>query len=327
MEKNEKLEVRKAVMLVLAAIFITGMTIILTRSEVLQKPVKPIIPAQTALNAVSGWLEVSTIKQDNNQFTAVAVDCLDKIYAGVKSSESFHLAIFSADGKLLEIIPAANQISGIATAADGTIYVAAENQISVIPAGGPKTQIKKWPCPDNKTILTSLAADDKHVFAADAGNRQVYVYARDGKLINTVKGTDGFIVPSPYFDVVADGSSGFWVANPGRHQLENYTAEGRFIAMWQGDKPDTFLGCCNPAHFQLMSKGRIVTCEKGLVRIRIFGPDGKLESEVCGAEAFKPGSTCGQKIAVDSKDRVIVLDPAEKSLRIFAHANNKGNAP
>lgn len=83
MEKNEKLEVRKAVMLVLAAIFITGMTIILTRSEVLQKPVKPIIPAQTALNAVSGWLEVSTIKQDNNQFTAVAVDCLDKIYAGV----------------------------------------------------------------------------------------------------------------------------------------------------------------------------------------------------------------------------------------------------
>ncbi|MFA6101561.1 MAG: hypothetical protein WCV67_06670 [Victivallaceae bacterium] len=327
MEKSEYQEVKKAVMLVSAAIVITVLTIILTRSDALQKPVKPVISAQTAGTSAGAWREISGIRQGNDEFTAVAVDDQNRIYAGMKSSKygSFYIAVFASDGKLLETIPVDAQASSLAATTDGVIYAASENQISVISPVSGSRQIKKWQQLGSKAILTSLAADDKHVFAADAGNRLVYVYDRDGRLTNTVKGTDGFTIHSPCFDVAADGSGGFWAADTGRHQLENYTADGRFIAVWQAEKDNGFLGCCNPAHFQLMSKGRIVTSEKGLVRIRVFGPDGKLDSEVCGPEAFEPGSTYGHNIAVDGKDRIIVLDPAEKALRIFVHEKNKGN--
>ena len=318
MAKNEYQEVRKAVMLVSAAIVITILTIILTRSEALQ-PIRPVSSALYAPEADDGWSETARIKQGNNEFTAVAVDDQNRIYAGIKSVKdgSCCISIFSPDGKLLETIPVNVQVLSMTVTPDGTIYVATENQISKILPGNGRRQIKKWPALNNKAILTSLAADDKHVFAADAGNRLVYVYDHDGKMTNPVKGNDGFNIPSPYFDVASDGNDGFWAANPGRRQLENYAANGRFIAMWQAEKSNAFLGCCNPAHFQLMSKGRIVTSEKGLVRIRVFGPDGKLESEVCGPDAFEPGSVCGHSIAVDGKDRIIVLDPAEKALRIF----------
>jgi hypothetical protein len=319
MEKNKYQQIRKAALPVSAAIAVFILTIM------------PASSAQPAPKAVNGWREASRIKLDNNEFTAVAVDNHNKIYAGMKSSKdgSFHISIFSPDGKLLETIPADAQILSMAATPGGAIYVATENQISAVSSGNGKRQVKKWPSPDNKTILTSLAADAKHIFAADAGKRRVYVYDHDGRIANIVKGTDGFAVPSPCFDVASDGNDGFWVANPGRHQLENYTAAGRFIAMWQAEKANAFLGCCNPAHFQLMSKGRIVTSEKGLVRVRVFGPDGKLEGEVCGAEAFEPGCVYGHNIAVDGKDRIIVLDSAEKALRIFIYENspekNKGD--
>ena len=327
MEKSEYQEVRKAVMLVSAAIVITVLTIILTRSDALRNPVKPLSTAQPAVESDGGWREVSGIKHENNEFTAVAVDDRNKIYAGMKSVKdgSFHIAVFAQDGKLLETIPVDAPALNMAVSPDGTIYAATENQISAVSSVNGSRQIKKWPPLNNKAILTSLAADDKHLFAADAGNRQIYVYGYDGRLVNTVKGNDGFKIPSPYFDVVSDGGGGFWAANTGRHQLENYTAAGRFIAMWQAEKDNAFYGCCNPAHFQLMSKGRIVASEKGLVRIRVFGPDGKLESEVCGQDAFEPGCASVHKIAVDSNDRIIVLDPAEKALRIFVHEDKKGN--
>jgi hypothetical protein len=327
MEKNEYRELRKAVMLVSAAIGITILTIILTRSESMRKPVSPIPSKPMTAASAGGWREVLRIKLDNNEFTAVAVDDQNKIYAGMKSPKNgtCRIAIFGHDGKLLETIPLESQVLSIATTPDGVIYAATENQISAISPVVGKRNIKKWQFPGSKTILTSVAADDKHVFAADAGNRLVYVYDHDGKLVNTVKGNDGFKIPSPYFDVASDGNGGFWAADTGRHRLENYTAAGRFIAMWQAEKDNAFSGCCNPAHFQLMSKGRIVTSEKGLVRIRVFGPDGKLEGEVCSPEEFVPGSVSGHNIAVDSKDRIIVMDPDEKALRIFVHEKNKGN--
>jgi sugar lactone lactonase YvrE len=280
-----------------------------------------------SVSAADGsWKEVRKIKLDDNEFTAVAVDSQDRIYAGAKSvkDERFSVAVYSADGKLLETIPVDAQVLSMTIAPDGVIFAATENQLSMISGSPGKRQAGKWQRLDKKAILTSLAVDDKHVFAADAGNRLVYVYGRDGKQLVIIKGNDNFIVPSPYFDVALDGNGGLWVADTGRHQLENYSWDGRFIAMWQPEKSNGFLGCCNPAHFQLISKGRIVTSEKGLVRVRVFGPDGKLESVVCGPEDFSPGSTHGHDIAADSKDRVIILDSENKELRIFAQEAKNG---
>ena len=199
MEKSEYQEVKKAVMLVSAAIAITVLTIILTRSDALQKPVKPVISAQTAGASAGDWREISGIRQGNDEFTAVAVDDQNRIYAGMKSSKdgSFYIAVFASDGKLLETIPVDAKASSLAATADGAIYAASENQISVISPVSGSRQIKKWQPLADKAILTSLAADDKHVFAADAGNRLVYVYDRDGRLTNTVKELTALPYPVP----------------------------------------------------------------------------------------------------------------------------------
>ena len=92
---------------------------------------------------------------------------------------------------------------------------------------------------------------------------------------------------------------------------------------------DGFCGCCNPANFDMLPDGRFVTCEKGLPRIKVYSPEGDFESVVAGPEAFsKNAKSCslnglsncrtgGMDVAVDSKGRVIVMDPVERVVRIF----------
>ena len=41
----------------------------------------------------------------------------------------------------------------------------------------------------------------------------------------------GFVVPSPYFDLVVDKTA-LHIANPGRLRVERYALDGRFEASW-----------------------------------------------------------------------------------------------
>ena len=91
-----------------------------------------------------------------------------------------------------------------------------------------------------------------------------------------------------------------------------------------------FCGCCNPVNFAMLPDGRFVTCEKGLPRAKVYDADGAFASVVAGPEAFlENGRTCtlddlsncqtgGLNVAVDSQGHVLVMDPIERVVRIFA---------
>ncbi len=186
-----------------------------------------------------------------------------------------------------------------------------------------------WVGMGESAVLTSVAAMSNLVFLADAGNRVVWRFDEDGRLLGQIGAQDAgdgahhFVVPSPYFDVVA-ARGRVWVANPGRARVEEYTAQGAFVGQWgqSGMQIEKFCGCCNPIHLTLAADGAFVTAEKGLARVKVYGTNGDLESVVASAELFPAvGMSCTiaasiSDIAVDARGRVLVLD-ATGALRVF----------
>ena len=76
-------------------------------------------------------------------------------------------------------------------------------------------------------------------------------------------------------------------------------------------------GCCNPTHVAFTQDGRLITAEKGLVRIKVYDvTDGEYQELVAGSSLF-PREQSLRDIAVDARDRVLVIDPRTDAIRIF----------
>ncbi len=159
---------------------------------------------------------------------------------------------------------------------------------------------------------------------ADAGNHIVWKFDKSGNRLKRIGEKDeardipGFIIPSPYFDVALDPDGFLWVANTGRHSIENYTKDGDFRTSWGEFSMgiEGFSGCCNPSHFAILEDGSFVTSEKGLARVKVYNRIGALVSVVALPDQFIEG-TIGLDLAVDSSQRIYVLDPRQKLVRIF----------
>jgi len=185
------------------------------------------------------------------------------------------------------------------------------------------------------TCLTGVCDAGEAIFLADAGHREIIRCDRNGKVLGRFghpsDGNPGFVVPSPYFNVTLGGDGLLWVNNPGRHQIEAYTAEGKFEFGWGAPSMavENFCGCCNPVHFARRPDGKFVTSEKGLNRIKIYDAKGNFEGVVAGPEhlvkdlelAKRACADCrigfGFDVACDSTGRVLALDPATRTVRIF----------
>jgi len=141
--------------------------------------------------------------------------------------------------------------------------------------------------------------------------------ADDGPVRPPVLG-EGFIVPSPYFDVALAGKDRLWIVNPGRRRVELYTFDGSLLAHWgkASFKIEGFCGCCNPTHIAVLPSGHLVTSEKGLARVKVYTPGGELASVVAPPAAFAGGTT-GLDVAADSRGRIWVLDPVARKVRLF----------
>ena len=88
-----------------------------------------------------------------------------------------------------------------------------------------------------------------------------------------------------------------------------------------------FCGCCNPSNIAILADDSFVTCEKGLARVKIYDPEGSFVGVVAGPEQF--GVTAhicvtpeqclkgGFDVAVDSQDRIFILDTINNVVKIF----------
>jgi len=220
----------------------------------------------------------------------------------------------------------------IAVAPDGEILLGRRDHIAVLDANGAPRPA--WPRIHEKAYITSIAAGDGSVYVADAGQRVVLRCSRDGTLLNRIGEEDrtrdipGFIVPSPYFDVAFDQQGGLWAVNPGRHGLEMYRADGDLVSSWYRPSMEAegFGGCCNPTHIAFGRDGSLITTEKGLSRVKVYGPDRVLLGFVAAPSAFDEDPNAAFSgslesplldLAVDDRGRVLIVDGRRRAVRIF----------
>jgi hypothetical protein len=198
----------------------------------------------------------------------------------------------------------------------GKILVGMQDHVEAIdPATG---NAASWPDLGSQAIVTSIAAGSSGVYVADAGNKMIMRFDQGGKLIGRID--KGFVVPSPYFDVAAAADGTLWAANPGSHLVQHFTPDGRLLASWgkSSIEVDGFAGCCNPIHLTLLPCGALVTSEKGLLRVKVYEPDGKLNAVVAAPADFPAGETI---LTLSTRKanggEILVLAPGERAVRVY----------
>jgi hypothetical protein len=194
------------------------------------------------------------------------------------------------------------------------------DNVEVYDAEGERQDV--WVSLGPNALITSIAVSPDRVYLADAGNRLVMGFSRAGRLETIVgksgNGDSGFIIPSPYFDVAVAPDSTIWVAHTGQRQLEHFTPDGTMLSAW-GESSfaiEGFCGCCNPSHFAMLSDGSFVTAEKGIPRVKVYGPSGQFRGMVAGPDRFDEGAK-GLDVAIGEREEVLILDPERGHIRVF----------
>ncbi|MCK4880275.1 MAG: hypothetical protein KAS82_06440 [Bacteroidales bacterium] len=185
--------------------------------------------------------------------------------------------------------------------------------------------LQQWADLGDRTVITNLAIKEDKIFIADAGNRRIVIFNREGEQLGMFEGKaesdagHGFIVPSANFDLAVNSFGELWVVNPGKHAMENYTDDGRLRGFWENlsFEIEGFLGCCNPSRITTMTDGSFVTSEKGLVRIKIYDQSGKLMSVVAPNDLFNGEKGTAPEVCVDENDVIYVLDFENDMVRVF----------
>ncbi len=227
----------------------------------------------------------------------------------------YHMA---KDYGLLETVEVPFPIKAIVVKDSETIYIASLTQVMKVEKEDRNWQLLPWKTEHKITYITALCLSGDKIFMADAGQKQINAFDLEGNVLWSSKGIDLFVVPSPYFDLAADGKDGVWVGNPGRHRLENYDKHGKFVSFWEPEKQSKFLGCCNPSYISTLPSGRMVTLEKGLVRSRVFTPSGALERVAADSDQFS-SQYFDYDLEVNSNEEILVLDVHQKNIRIYSN--------
>jgi len=271
--------------------------------------------------------EAAAVETGFKETHAVAVGPGDRIYAGGDAA----VRIYDKAGALEGEVKLDGEPRCLAVADDGTVYAGVRRQAGdrltdrVEVYGPDGARRAAWDSFGPRSRLTSIALGPENVYVADAGERLILECSPAGKVLRRIGAKDpeaadeGFKIPSPYFDVAVDKQGVIWAANTGRRRVEAYSPEDGCRGFTWGKSSaaiDGFFGCCNPADFAIAPDGRFVTSEKGLLRVKVYSPQGQFESVVAPPSAFAK-EVPALDLAVDSAGRVLVLDPVARKVRIF----------
>lgn len=266
------------------------------------------------------WKEAGRYPTGIAKLQGLAVGPDDRIYAvGDKK-----LVILASDGAVQGKVELGRAPTCVGTGPDGTVYVGAMDHVETFDAQGAKKAV--WPPVSANGWITSIAATESEVFVADFGLKKVVKCDKTGKVLGKIgpsgmdKEKDVYELPSPNFDVVLDGSGSPWIVEPGKHLMMNVRADGSVATSWgkfaRNGEIWGFSGCCNPTHLAVRKDGSFVTSEKGVVRVKVHSPSGELVGVVAQSSDFKK-DIHGLDLAVDSKDRILVLDPELGVVRVY----------
>jgi hypothetical protein len=264
---------------------------------------------------------------------AIAIDRTSNLYAaGDESLRIFKLQdgrhIFEREIKL-------DESPHCLKPSDEKIYVGMKDHVRIYDLTG--QLLSTWNSLGDEAVLTSIDVYKNDVFVADAGNRIVIRYDKQGNIKNYIGKKDpernipGFVIPSHNFDLTVADDGLLRVVNPGRHRIEAYTFDGDLEFFWGKASMaiEGFCGCCNPANFAIGSDRNFITSEKGLVRVKIYNSEGEFVGVVASPEQlFRGGAKYagqvvtesqapGFDVAVDDEGKIYILDTIKNIVRIF----------
>lgn len=273
---------------------------------------------RTGDTSMATFSETGQIKTSLEEIHGIATDNSGKIFVAGKGG----VERFDASGKLENKFKTDSTALCIALSGNGNIFLGMKDHLEIWNNSG--KHLSTWASFGLNAVITSIAVKGNDVFVADAGQKVVYHCDIKGNLINKIglkdpaTGVPGFIIPSPYFDLGISKDGNLWVVNPGRHSFEKYTSDGALLTSWSKASMamEGFCGCCNPSNFAFLNDSLFVTSEKGIERVKIYNTDGTFLAIVATPDQFEAG-TKGLDLAVDKQNRILVLDPVKKMIRIF----------
>jgi len=196
-----------------------------------------------------------------------------------------------------------------------TIFASAQDTLVLLTGSG--ELVETWGPYESGSIITSLAVNREFVVFADAGTKRIFILKKNGEVHSMVgQGEYRFVVPSPYFDVAINSSNEIYVAHTGEHRIEKWSTDGKLTASFgtPGTAPDSFCGCCNPAHFALLGDN-FVTAEKGINRIKVLDSQGGFVEFVSTENDFKASIPLDVIAAGDTM--IVAVNPADSKLYVF----------
>jgi DNA-binding beta-propeller fold protein YncE len=271
-----------------------------------------------------GYVRFNVFETGMHDLSGIATDDRDRVFV----CGSGTICRFDTAGKkTLEF--RTNSTAHCLAIHNTTIYIGTEAGVVCYDTAG-NTVGKFYPL-NNKGYITSVAADDEFVYAADAMNKIVLKYTVSGDLAaelgkkDSLTGAPGLIIPSLYLDIALGSFNDLWMVNPGRLELEDYSLSGSMRTSWGRNTCSTepFMGCCNPAHMALLPDGSFVTYEKGIDKIKVYNQAGEFICFVAGAGSFKGNSdfqlgrnNLVKDLTTDSQGTIYILD-AYNRINVF----------
>ncbi len=259
---------------------------------------------------------INTIQSKTDSIQAITLSIKNEIIvAGNKKVQ-----MFEKNGKKIKEFLIENSATAITIDETNQILITSKKNINIYNFDGKK--INNFQKFNNKTYLTSILSENEIIYVADAGNKIIYKIDYKGNIINEIgkksQKFKGFIIPSPYFDILKGREGQLWAVNTGRHELIAFNSEGEVFSSWKKTSMgvEGFSGCCNPSHVAMLSNGDFVTSEKGLERIKIHSPNGDFKCFVATSQNFEKG-TKGIDLAIDSENRIYAIDTKKQKILIF----------
>ena len=225
--------------------------------------------------------------------------------------------LYGLNGSLNENFAIRSDLRDMAVFA-GKIYLLFTSRVEVYNPQGDLLQ--EWNACSDDADYCSLTVFDEGVYVTDASAKNICQYHLDGSLARFIKSPKGFVVPSYSFGITHLNGSIF-CSNPGRHQVEQYSAKGEFVASFgkSGIGAGEFSGCCNPVRITTTATGELLTSEKGIPRISCYASDGTFRSILLDNKALVGGHAAYFVRMIDNK---LIVTGANK-VSVYEYANRR----
>jgi sugar lactone lactonase YvrE len=232
--------------------------------------------------------------------------------------------VFAANGGVARAWKAPEQAACLTVAPDGRVLVGAPGRVEIYGAAGNRVGGFAVGEAGQPAGVTAVKVFRDMIVVADASARLIRRYDANGVergLIGNQHKTGSFMIPNRSLDLDVDSAGVVYATDTGRHQVTTWKLDGTPVAAFGRfgqAKPEDFVGCCNPVNLAVAPDGSVVTGEKAVARVKVFGPDRALLA-VIGPEHFDP-MCIHIHLAVDSSGRIIAADPVRRTITIFGRS-------